>query len=111
ALNAAGLYAARLGDHHVARRHCEAALSLQRRYCNAQGEANALRNLGEISTMMGHEMEAAQQFRAALKLYRDNGVTAAEAELTTRLGEPLRTYAVWQETWQACAVNDGPSTV
>jgi len=50
-----------------------------------------------ISRMTGHETEATNRSRAALKLYCDNRMTALEADLTARLGEPLTTYAVWQE--------------
>ncbi|MGW5718051.1 tetratricopeptide repeat protein [Amycolatopsis sp. NPDC003865] len=90
ALNAAAWQAARLGDHHTARSHCAAALSLQRRHHNPTGQANALRTLGDISRLTGHENEAVEQFHA-LTLYREHGATVAEAEVASRLSHARRT--------------------
>lgn len=105
ALNAAGWYAARLGDQDdTAREHCQAALALFQHHQDVNGQAQTLDSLGYIDHHSGHHHDAVQHYRRAISLYRDLDNTYETADTLDRLGHSHaalghhdQALAVWRE--------------
>jgi len=104
ALNAAGWYAAQLGEHDVARERCQAALALFRRHHDVEGEATTLDSLGYIAHHSGQHTEAVDHYLSAVALLRAIGSTYQEAGTLDRLGHPYaslgqhdRARTVWRQ--------------
>jgi tetratricopeptide (TPR) repeat protein len=87
ALNSMGWFAARLGEHALARAHCEAALLLCRQRHDHQGETDALNSLGYLAHLTGDCRQALEYYQQALSRYRDLGHTYYQADILDRLGQ------------------------
>ena len=86
ALNATGLFHARLGDLGLARAHSERALRLHRRAGSAMGESLALQLLGCLEFADGRYRQATGLLRQALDLCRETGDRYFSADMLDDLG-------------------------
>jgi tetratricopeptide (TPR) repeat protein len=84
ALNGAGLLA-RDGNHDFAGRVCSEALATSRMIGDRKREADALANLGFLSSQRGNLREAQEQFTGALAIYRALGAQQGMADATSFL--------------------------
>jgi DNA-binding SARP family transcriptional activator/tetratricopeptide (TPR) repeat protein len=86
ALNATGLFHARLGDLGLARAHSERALRLHRRAGSAMGESLALQLLGCLEFADGRYRRATGLLRQAHDLCRETGDRYFSADMLDDLG-------------------------
>jgi tetratricopeptide (TPR) repeat protein len=88
ALNGVGFCHARLGDHRAIE-HCEHALALHQQLDDTEGEAQTWDSLGYAHHRLGRHSAAVNCYRAALRLFRENGNRYHEADVLRRLGDSL----------------------
>jgi tetratricopeptide (TPR) repeat protein len=109
ALDQVGWHEARLGEHEVARTHCEAALELLRAHHDQEGQAVTLDSLGYIACLTGRYTDAVAHYRAALDLFREMGDTYEEPATLDHLAEALHAVGdvsgadtAWQQALELC---------
>jgi DNA-binding SARP family transcriptional activator/tetratricopeptide (TPR) repeat protein len=102
--NQVGWYAAQIGDFAMGRGHCETALAILRDHPDAQAEADTLDSMGFICHRSGEHEQALDFYRRAVRLWREVGAGALEAEVLERigdthadLGDQERARAAWRQ--------------
>jgi tetratricopeptide (TPR) repeat protein len=80
-----------------AQRYFEQALSLYRELGDRLGEANTIRNLGDVALAQGRYEEAAGRYEEALALYCQIGAWLGEAHAIDSLGEVARAQERYEE--------------
>ncbi len=87
ALNEVAWFQARLGDYAEARTACEAALCLNVRNNDQDGEAQTLDTFGFIEHRSGNLAQAREYYERAIVYFRAIGHTQFQADIHAHLGE------------------------
>ncbi|MEV0675411.1 tetratricopeptide repeat protein [Actinosynnema sp. NPDC050436] len=107
ALNATGTYAANLGNYDLARRNCDEALVLHRKYGQESSQSHALDTLAYIDHRTGNHQRSIEIYRRALQMRLDIGHLHGAANILHRIGHPYlalgrrrEARTAWQEARQ-----------
>jgi tetratricopeptide (TPR) repeat protein len=98
ALNLVGWHAARIGEHDLARAHCEEALQLHSARGFSLGVATTLDSLGYVDHLTGRHREAIARHRQSITMLRGVGYHAeVVADVHEHLGRPHAALGEWEE--------------